>query len=66
MTQLDDKAVLEDRVYEAYAVDTNEPKLVADFICASCACFTSDPVKCDQCGKVVCVKEHSFLRQTRE
>jgi hypothetical protein len=51
------EAVLENRVDEAQAVDTNKPKLVADFVCAFCACFIFDPVMCDQCDKVFCVKE---------
>ncbi len=57
MTLLADNAVLEVRLDEAHAIDTNKPKLVEDFICAFCTCFSIDPVMCDQCGKVFCVKE---------
>jgi hypothetical protein len=57
MNLLDDEAVLENRVDEELAVDTNKPKLLEDFICAFCTCFSIDPVMCDKCGKVFCVKE---------
>ena len=54
MALLANEAVLDERLDEKQAVDSEKPKLVEDFICAFCANFPVNPVMCDRCEKVFC------------
>ena len=57
MARLSNEAELTERLEEAHAVDTNKPKLVEDLICSFCLFFPFEPVMCDHCGHVFCLKE---------
>ena len=57
MALLANEAVLDERLDEKQAVDSEKPKLVEDFICAFCANFPVNPVMCDRCEKVFCLQE---------
>ena len=49
MARLAEEAVLEVRLDEQHAVDTEKPRLVEDFICAFCSNIPVNPVMCDHC-----------------
>ncbi len=54
MALLANEAVLDERLDEKQAVDSEKSKLVEDFICAFCVNFPLNPVMCDRCKKVFC------------
>ena len=59
MARLANEAELTARLDEAHAIDTNKPKLVEDLVCSFCLLFPFDPVMCDRCDKVFCLKEQT-------
>ena len=61
MARLETQVELTERLEEEHAIDTNKPKLVEDIVCSFCLLFPSDPVMCDHCEKVFCLKEQTIF-----